>query len=286
MTGAFTWGAWILGATVLLAACGKTDIYLGSPSGGSGDADSDADGDVDSDSDSDSDAIVCDKGIYFGGHHPISVTSVHELQSLAGYTGVSGYLRIQACPDCVDLDPLVCLRWVTAGLTIGTNGSLADLTGLSSLELIGGSLDIRNDDALVTLDGLDALTYVGRFVNIGGNDNLVSVDGLAGLGTVVLGIDIMDNPALTDLDGLDGITSLERLRITGNATLTNLDGLSGLTYIGEGTSASKGLDVRGNPALPDCEICDLLEQLTTGDVMVDVGDNLDDTCTPVPDGCP
>jgi len=41
-----------------------------------------------------------------------------------------------------------------------------------------------------------------------------------------------------------------------------------------------------NLFLPDCEACDLLDQLTTGPASIDVHDNLDDTCTPVPTNCP
>ena len=42
--------------------------------------------------------------------------------------------------------------------------------------------------------------------------------------------------------------------------------------------------VNGLPT--DCEACDLLDQLTTGPTAIDVHDNLDDTCTPVPANCP
>ena len=41
----------------------------------------------------------------------------------------------------------------------------------------------------------------------------------------------------------------------------------------------------GNSALPDCEVCDLLDQLTVESGGIDVHDNLADTCTPVPAGC-
>jgi hypothetical protein len=44
--------------------------------------------------------------------------------------------------------------------------------------------------------------------------------------------------------------------------------------------------IDNNPALPDCEVCDLDDQLTSGPTSFDVFDNLDDSCTPVPDNCP
>jgi len=46
------------------------------------------------------------------------------------------------------------------------------------------------------------------------------------------------------------------------------------------------LNVEFNPLLPDCEVCELLDQLTSGPASITVGDNLDDACTPVPTGCP
>ena len=42
----------------------------------------------------------------------------------------------------------------------------------------------------------------------------------------------------------------------------------------------------GNSAQPDCEVCELLDQITTGPTTINVYDNLDDTCTPVSGNCP
>jgi hypothetical protein len=44
--------------------------------------------------------------------------------------------------------------------------------------------------------------------------------------------------------------------------------------------------ITGNSTLPDCEACDLLDQVTSGPISPSVNNNLDDTCTPVPDNCP
>jgi hypothetical protein len=49
---------------------------------------------------------------------------------------------------------------------------------------------------------------------------------------------------------------------------------------------ASGLSIVWNIALPDCECCDLLDQLTSGPTTINVHDNLDDSCTPVPDNCP
>ena len=46
------------------------------------------------------------------------------------------------------------------------------------------------------------------------------------------------------------------------------------------------LSILDNDALPDCEVCALLDQITSGPIEIDVKNNLDDSCTPVPDSCP
>jgi hypothetical protein len=44
--------------------------------------------------------------------------------------------------------------------------------------------------------------------------------------------------------------------------------------------------IHNNDILPDCEACEVLDQLTSAPTSIDVHDNLDDSCTPVPAGCP
>ena len=65
-----------------------------------------------------------------------------------------------------------------------------------------------------------------------------------------------------------------------NNALINVDGLGALTSVG------LDLYITENIVLPDCEACNLLDQLTSGPVSIDVHTNLDDTCTPVPTNCP
>ena len=85
----------------------------------------------------------------------------------------------------------------------------------------------------------------------------------------------------TDLSDLTCLTSVgDDLYIESNSSLTSLDGLSGITSVGG------ELAIYDNPNLPDCEACDLLAQLTSVPSGINVGNNLDDFCTPVPDNCP
>jgi hypothetical protein len=79
---------------------------------------------------------------------------------------------------------------------------------------------------------------------------------------------------LSDLSGLDGLTSLgpEGMRILWCDELTGLGGVDNLTLI------DGDLTVVGNPQLPFCEICPLLEQLDEPPSSLIVSDNLDDEC--------
>jgi hypothetical protein len=92
---------------------------------------------------------------------------------------------------------------------------------------------------------------------------------------------LLANSTLVDLSGLGELATVGGgFYLTTNPVLTSLAGLGALT------SVSGVFQVVNNEDLPDCEACDLLEQLTSGPASVDVHDNLDDSCTPVPDSCP
>jgi len=69
------------------------------------------------------------------------------------------------------------------------------------------------------------------------------------------------------------------LRITYNPLLENYD-LSSLTSVIEEVFFYQNMN------LPDCNACTLLSQLTSAPFSVGVYSNLDDSCTPVPTGCP
>ncbi len=104
---------------------------------------------------------------------------------------------------------------------------------------------------------------------------------LSCLTLVVVGLTITNNTALTNLGGLSALTYAgDTLQIDNNTALTNLDGLSALT------SVAGYFWIASNTALPDCETCNLWDQLTNPPMSIEVHDNLDDACTPVPDNCP
>jgi hypothetical protein len=95
-------------------------------------------------------------------------------------------------------------------------------------------------------------------------------------------LEIDNNLALTDISGLGALESVEDwLIINNNAALTGMSDLTSLTKVGE------EFWVYENGMLPDCDVCSVLDQLTSVHYSwIDVHDNLDDTCTPVPGSCP
>ncbi len=226
-----------------------------------------------------SDDIECNLGEYSG---DFTINSKSDVAALAGYTSISRNLTIE-CPSCTDLNKLICLASVNGVLQIGNNSegndALNNLDGLSSVTSVGGLRILRNS-VLTDLDGLNGLTSVGGFY-LSTNAALTNLDGLSNITGSVDGLNISFNPSLTNLDGLSGLTSVGELDIGYNGALTNLDGLSNITG-----SVGGDLAITGNATLPDCEVCGLLGQLTSGPTSMDVHDNLADTCTPVPANCP
>ena len=255
------------------------------------------------------------------GNLTIECNSCTELSELICLASVGGGLVIggisSSNPDLTNLDDLSSITSV-GGLYVSGNNALTNLDGLSSITgSIGGGLHINNNDALTNLNGLNGITSLGGDLIIGsyyyngneaagGNPVIVNLDGLTGITSVSGGLwiecnyalinldglssitgsldgdmSIWYNDALANIDGLNGITSVSgNLGIRINASLTDLDGLGALTSVGT------ELEIYWNNTLPDCEVCDLLDQLTSTPTVMDVSDNFDDTCTPVPGNCP
>ena len=219
---------------------------------------------------------------------------------------------IEGNDSLTNLDGLSAITSVGGDLRINSNDALTNLDGLGRITSVGEGLDIHENGALTHLDGLNGITSVTR-LSISGNAVLTNLNGLSNLislGNVsIIGYQgndpimsgstlfICGNDALTNLNGLNKITSVGSLVISSNNALTNLNGLSSLTKVigymetsdnnsltslnGLNNLASVGgtLQMGDNKALPDCAVCNLLNQLNYG--TIDIYDNLDDTCTPV-----
>lgn len=195
-------------------------------------------------------------------------------------------LQVSGMPLLTDLDDLSGITSLGADLLIYDNTALTSLDGLSSISgPLARSLIIGENPLITDLDGLSGITGpVGGVVRIEGNAALTDMTGLAGITFSTDGfaghLRVANNPEIVDLTGLDGITSVDDLEIVGNASLISLAGLQNLA------SVEDDLIITGNPSLPDCAVCELLDQLG-GDIHPDVvEDNLSDDCSPVPWGCP
>ncbi len=152
-----------------------------------------------------------------------------------------------------DAGPVECnLGEYSSSFEIETQSDVATLAGYTS---ISGTLTIQCPSC-TNLNELICLTSVRDYL-------------------------LIEHNHLPNLDGLSALTSVGwGLRIFDNIGLSNLDGLGALTSVGE------GLLIGFNYPLHDCEVCDLLDQLTVTPINIDVHGNLDDTCTPVPANCP
>lgn len=157
--------------------------------------------------------------------------------------------------------------------------NLADLEALAGYTAIAGGLIIVVCEACTDLNALVCLTSVEKELSVWGTASITNIHGLHNLTSVGEGLTIESNDALTNLEGLNALTSLGELHINLNDALTNLDGLNSLT------SAATIL-IANNAALPDCEVCELLDQLSVLPPSIFVHDNLVDSCTPAPTAAP
>jgi len=235
-----------------------------------------------------------------------ALTNLDALSHLthAGYNGVQFGLVIVDNEVLNDLGGLSNVTTVTKGLLISNNPGLTDLDGLSGLTS-AGSIWIDGNEMLENIDGLSGVTSLGSSIRIWDNDTLADLHGLSGIASLDEPgfISILDNDSLVDLAGLDGIAWLEGdLVVSDNASLTSLGGLESLTtvekqlwVVGDESLTSLGalaglttvgeLLVYDNADLPDCEVCHVLAGLTGEPDPLEIHDNLDDACTPVPESC-
>jgi hypothetical protein len=204
-----------------------------------------------------------------------------SLAALSSLTSAGGIL-IGDNPVLASLDGLQNVSGsLPYWLYVVGNDVLTDLDCLSGITSVGETLRISGNGALTDLDGLSSITGpIESSLRIIDNEVLVSLDGLNGVTSAGQNLAVLENDSLVSLAGLDQIASASILSISNNGALVSLDGLSALT------SVSEDFMVHDNTNLPDCEPCELLDQLTAEPEFVDVHSNLADSCTPVPDNCP
>jgi len=169
--------------------------------------------------------------------------------------------------DSIVLAPYTCLKGNLTIRAIGVNS-------LNALNLISisGSLIITENDGLTDLTVMTSLNSIGSdliisfnsFTNINGLNNLTSIGG---------GIVIQENDSLENVDGLNSLSTVQVvLGIRQNVSLENLDGLASLTSMGD------SLAIWDNTLLPYCEVCDLLDQLSSTPSSIIATGNQVDPC--------
>jgi hypothetical protein len=237
----------------------------------------DSSADTDSDSDTDTDTNdECTGGVWDDDY---VISDTEDLAALNGYTEVTGSLAIIET-DLANLDGLGCLTTVGGNMNLDSNYDLININGLNNLAVVSGHFWITDNNILADLYSLGDLAEVGGNCWITGNDALTSLAGLNALGSLGGELWIGENESLTSVNGLESVSSIPgHLLIIGNPVLDDLNGMSALTIV-------EDLAINTNEELPDCEVCDILDQLLGVPDTIDVHDNLADDCTPVPNGCP
>ena len=117
------------------------------------------------------------------------------------------------------------------------------------------------------------LTSVGGDLRVWDNDWLEGLDGLSAITTIGLDLSIVSNTALTTFAPLGNVTSVgHNVDIEYNPLLSDL-GLEALTSVGW------DLLIYENDDLPQCEACDLLDQLVGFTGTIAFYSNQADTCS-------
>lgn len=183
----------------------------------------------------------------FKGNYTIAYES--DVAELEPYTCINGSLHVKD----VDLTSLELPNLETIGgdLVLGpSSGYQFALTNLnlSSLVSVEGDVHVMSTQAMEDLVGLNSLTSVGGELHIHSNEALTTVNGL------------------NDLVSVGG-----NLVIDTNNALINLGGLNDLVSVGGAISIIQ------NPNLPQCEACDLVEQV--GGDPEGINGNQQDTCS-------
>jgi hypothetical protein len=279
------------------------------------DADTDGDGDGDTDAPTDTDCYWGDFTIadasdiatlapfycLTGGDLTITAPGLTNVD-LPNLQWLGEDLIIENNTTLTSLSGLSTLFSVEGSLIVADDSGLTSIEGLSALQTVGGDLNIESNADLTSL-GMDNLFSVGGGyldpesggLVIDHNPALTSAD-LPSLTTIVGNAEITDNDGLTTLSGLGALASVGgNLYVTMNAALTTLAGLGNVAEVGDylfvqgnGALASLGLSdlavcsnltIVSNPVLPQCQACDLLDQLVEPPVSFNFWDNEPDSCS-------
>lgn len=145
-------------------------------------------------------APACDRGTY---PDSVSVSSVDEIQQIAGYTALAGSLLIRDS-EFICLDFLLCLTSVGLSVNFYDNKRLRDLSGTDAIVEVG-ALDeersivyLSNNDEIATLDGFASLPRL-RKLTIQDHAVAERITGFGALEHVEAELYFLSNPVLFDL---------------------------------------------------------------------------------------
>lgn len=159
----------------------------------------------------------------------VTVTNAAELESLRGFTDITGSLTIKA-PFITTLEPLKMLVSVGGALLIEGSNSLVDLKGLSWLDSVG-SMTIRTNAGLNSTEGMSALRLINGALLVQSNPAL-SLLQVGPLQVVQADLTITTNAELVSFAGTRLRSVVGALRLTSNDKLQTVDALAGLKAIG------------------------------------------------------
>jgi len=266
--------ALLLGAMLLGFAangCGDDDGTPDSIFDSGTDLDIDSDSDTDTDTDADTDTGTCEDMVWEGDY---SIDAGADVAPLVSYSVVTGNLVITA-DGIGNIDELHCLSEIGGDLRIVEAASLVNLGGLQGLDEVGGDVLIADvpDAGVGSMANvtLPSLSDVGGSLSVTDHPDLIniSVSNLTAIGGDFV---VAHNPSLATLTALDLIAINGDFVFEDNDNCEDFDGMYPLSTI------NGDLDVAGNAALPYCQVCDLLDQLSGFDGEITCHDNASDTC--------
>jgi hypothetical protein len=238
----------------------------------------------------------CSAGVWSGDY---VVRNQAELDALAGYTEVTGHLRIDDS-DIVHLSGPGCLAAVGGNVRVYDNAWLASVSGFDGLRAVGGSLQVLENRRLTAIAGFDELRTITGNLTFDSNGVETAIQGFDELRTIAGGL-TFDNGhyqvfGFDELELVEG--TLQAWNGNGpegkNITIHGLSELStvgSMRFEGMGRVALDGLvdleRVNGNVVFDNCLVVDTtgLRDLSRidGDLLLYFDDYYDPSILDLPD---
>lgn len=172
----------------------------------------------------------------------ILVTGLQNLNAFKNLTYLQYGLNIRHNPHLTNIDSLINLKYIGAGVQVGGNDSLVSLNGLNGLTQLTCDILLDSNPLLTDISFLSKHKTLDGDIELQNLPSLISLNGMMGL-EVISGKFEMINLSITDLSGLTGLTYSGTLELNGCDSLLSLSGVDSLTHIGIGSSEENGLRI-------------------------------------------